>query len=108
MPSVYQEDSLQALLGLFLEGRGIALPEHCETKSASALSRFLNEYKWPTRQVIRAVRQAAIQQILSQPRLGRRPALQVILDLTTLEKVGKFKEFKHLIRCCRVRRYCLY
>lgn len=98
MPSVYQQDSLQALLGLFLEGQGVLLPEHCKTKSASALSRFLNEYKWPTRQVIRAVRQAAIQQILSQPRLGRRPTLQMILDLTTLEKVGKFKEFKDLIR----------
>ena len=42
--------------------------------------------------------QAALQQILSQPRVGRRPTLQVILDLTTLEKVGKFKEFEHLIR----------
>ncbi|WP_250126662.1 transposase [Chroococcidiopsis sp. CCMEE 29] len=98
MPSVYQQDSLQALLGLFLEGQGSPLPEHCKTKSASALSRFLNEYKWPTRQVIRAVRQAVLQQILSQPRVGRRPTLQVILDLTTVEKVGKFKEFKHLIR----------
>lgn len=98
MPSVYQQDSLQALLGLFLEGQGIPLPEHCETKSASALSRFLNEYKWPTRQLISAVRKAALQQILSYPQVGRRPRLQVILDLTTLEKVGKFKEFKDLIR----------
>ncbi len=89
MPSIYQQDSLQALLGLFLKGQGFPLPEHCKTKSASALSRFLNEYKWSTRQVIRAVRQAAQQQILSQPRIGRRPTLQVILDLTTLEKVGK-------------------
>jgi len=98
MPSIYQQVSLQALLGLFLEGQGTPLPEHCKTKSASALSRFLNEYKWSTRQVIRLVRKAALQQILSQPRVGRRPTLQVILDLTTLEKTGKFKEFKHLIR----------
>lgn len=98
MPSIHQQDSLQALLGLFLEGQGSCLPEHCKTKSASALSRFLKEYKWSTRQVIRAVRQAAIQQILSQPRLGRRPTLQVILDLTTLERAGKFEEFKDLIR----------
>ncbi len=55
-------------------------------------------YKWPTRQVIRTVRQAVLQQFLSQPRVGRRPTLQVILDLTTLEKTGKFKEFKDLIR----------
>ncbi|MBW4639022.1 MAG: transposase [Gloeocapsa sp. UFS-A4-WI-NPMV-4B04] len=98
MPSTYQQDSLQALLGLFLEGQGVSLPEHCQTKSASALSRFLNEYKWSTRQVIREVRKVALQQILSQPRIGRRPTLQVIIDLTTLEKAGKFKEFKHLIR----------
>jgi hypothetical protein len=98
MPSIYQQGSLQALLGLFLEGQGISLPEYCQTKSASALSRFLNQYKWPTRQLIKAVRKAALQQILSQPRAGRRPTLQVILDLTTLEKAGKFKEFKHLIR----------
>jgi hypothetical protein len=98
MPSIYQQDSLQALLGLFLEGQGSPLPEHCQTKSASALSRFLNEYNWSTRKVIRAVRKAALQQILSQSRLGRRPRLQVILDLTTLEKEGKFQEFKHLIR----------
>ncbi|MBV8884135.1 MAG: transposase [Chroococcidiopsidaceae cyanobacterium CP_BM_RX_35] len=98
MPSIYQQNSLQALLGLFLQGQGFPLPEHCQTKSASALSRFLNEYKWSTRQVIRAVRQTALQQILSQPRIGRRPTLQVILDLTTLEKAGKFKAFQHLIR----------
>lgn len=60
MPSTYQQDSLQALLGLFFAGQGILLPEHCQTKSASALSRFLNEYKWSTRQVVRAVRQAAL------------------------------------------------
>ena len=37
MPSIYQQDSLQALLGLFLEGQGVSLPEHCKTKSASAM-----------------------------------------------------------------------
>ena len=98
MPSKYQQDSLQALLGLFLEGQGFPLPEHCKTKSASALSRFLNEYQWSTRQVIKMVRQAILHQILSQPLVGRRPTLQIILDLTTLEKTGKFKEFKELIR----------
>ncbi len=48
--------------------------------------------------MIRAVRKAALQQILSYPQVGRKPTLQVILDLTTLEKAGKFKEFNHLIR----------
>jgi hypothetical protein len=36
MPSSYQQDSLQALLGLFLNGQEFPLPEHCQTKSASA------------------------------------------------------------------------
>jgi hypothetical protein len=98
MPTHYQQNSLQALLGLFLQATGSPLPEYCKTKSASALSRFLNEYQWSTRQVIRAVRSVVLQQILPQPRLGCRPTLQVIIDLTTLEKAGKFKQFKHLIR----------
>ncbi len=37
-------------------------------------------------------------EILSEQTLGRRPFLQVIIDLTTLEKVGKFKVFENLIR----------
>lgn len=36
-------------------------------------------------------RRMVLQQILSQPRVGRKPILQVIIDLTTLEKRGKFK-----------------
>ncbi len=92
------------MLGLFLEVQGIPLPEHCEITSASALSRFLNEYQWKTRQVIRAVRKAVLQQILSYPQVGRKPTLQVILDLITLEKAGKFKEFNYLIRIYSDRR----
>lgn len=83
MPTGYQQNSLQALLGLFLEATGSPLPEYCQCKSASALSRFLNEYQWSTRAVIKAVRSAAIGQISSQQKLGRRPMLQVIIDLTT-------------------------
>jgi len=98
MPSTYQRDSLQALLGLFLEAQGHPLPEHSKTKSASALSRFLNVYPWSTRRLIRSTRSFVLQQILSQPRQGRRPILQVIVDLTTLEKRGKFKLLEGLVR----------
>ena len=42
MPTKYQQDNLEAMLGLFLEAQGHPLPEHSKTKSASALSRFLN------------------------------------------------------------------
>ena len=98
MPSDYQEESLQALLGLFLEAQGNPLPPQSKIKSESAISRFLNQYLWSTRRVIRSVRQAALKVLLSQVSRGRRPTLELIVDLTTLEKVGQFKQFKDLIR----------
>ena len=97
MPTSYQRDSLQAMLGLFLEAQGHPLPQHSQTKSPSALSRFLNQYDWGTRQIIRAVRKAILKELLTYAPRGRRPWLQVIVDLTTLEKCGKFKAFEHLI-----------
>ena len=39
MPSQYQRDSLQALLGLFLEAQGHPLPQHSKVKSASTARR---------------------------------------------------------------------
>jgi len=56
MPSLYQQESLQALFGLFLAPVGPPLAQHCQLKSAGALSRFLNHYGWPTRKVIHRVR----------------------------------------------------
>lgn len=97
MPTHYQKQNLEAMFGLFLEAQGHPLPEHCQTKSASALSRFLNIQPWSTREMIRTVRDHAIKQVLSECPKGRKPCLQVIIDLTTLEKRGKFKEFEHLI-----------
>ena len=98
MPSQYQQRSLQAILGLFLEATGHSLPEHSQTVSGSAISRFLNQYNWSTRAVIRAIRADIVAQIKAERPPGRRPILQVILDMTTLEKVGKFKGLGKLIR----------
>lgn len=98
MPSQYQQRSLQALLGLFLDANGISVPAHAKTVSPSAISRFLNQYDWSTRHLIRAVRSVIVDQIIATNSMGRRPVLQVVLDLTTLEKVGKFKELGKLIR----------
>jgi hypothetical protein len=97
MPSQYQRDNLEAILGLFLEAQGHPLPQHSKTKSASALSRFLNIYSWSTRKLIYITRNYVLKKILSHCPQGRRPMLQVIIDLTTLEKCGKFKAFEHLI-----------
>jgi hypothetical protein len=97
MPSPYQMLSLQAILTMFWEPQRVALPEQCVLKSPAALSRFLNEYGWPTRAVIRATRKQIIKELLKYAPRGRRPHLQVIIDLTTLEKRGKFKAFAQLI-----------
>lgn len=53
------------------------------------MDRFLNVNPWSTRQVIRTALRAVLKQILSNCPRGRRPMLQVIIDLTTLEKRGK-------------------
>lgn len=97
MPTQYQKENLEAMLGLFLEAQGNPLPEHSKIKSASALSRFLNINPWSTRNIIRAIRNHALEQVFSESLRGSKPFLQVIIDLTTLEKCGKFKEYEHLV-----------
>ena len=95
MPSVYQQASLQAMLALFLDQQGHALPDHTSVKSASSLSRFLNHYRWPTRRVIRMTRQAVLNQWAAHPPHPGIP-LRVLIDLTTLPKTGKFKQLSNL------------
>ncbi|MBE9033540.1 transposase [filamentous cyanobacterium LEGE 11480] len=97
LPTDYQRDSLQTLLGLFLEAEGHPLPQSSQLKSPAALSRFLNRYAWPTRQLIRTIRRAILIQLMQYAPQGRRPWLQVIVDLTTLEKRGKFAAFGDLL-----------
>lgn len=97
MPSGYQRRSLEVLLSLFLEATGKPLPAYSELKSGSALSCFLNHYRWPVRQVIRTLRQAALERLLAPRRRGRRPILEVVIDLTCLEKAGRFKGLDALI-----------
>lgn len=53
MPSRYQRETMEAVLGLFLEGKGKPLPTYSQVKSESAISRFFNKYNWSTRAVIR-------------------------------------------------------
>jgi hypothetical protein len=90
MPSAYQKASLKALLGLFLDAQGHALPAHTLVKSPSSLSRFLNRYTWSTRRVIRTTREAILQQIFTHLPHAR-IAIRILIDLTTLEKSGKFE-----------------
>jgi Transposase DDE domain len=94
MPSVYQKASLNALLALLLEAQGHPLPQHTQVKSPSSLSRFLNRYAWSTRAVIRSTRQAILQQVKANPPQKNIP-LRVIIDLTSLEKCGRFLHLSH-------------
>lgn len=89
MPSVYQKASLNAMFGLFLKAQGHPYPHQTPVKSSSSLSRFLNHYTWSTRRVICTTRQAVFQQIKHHPPHPSRP-LRVLIDLTSLEKCGKF------------------
>ena len=89
MPSVYQKASLKAVLGLFLEAQGHALPDHTQIKSASSVSRFFNRYQWSTRQVIRTTRQAVLDQLKTHPVRKDLP-IRLLIDLSTLKKTGKF------------------
>jgi hypothetical protein len=89
MPSPYQILSLQAVFTMFWEFQRVALPEQSLLKFPAALSRFFNEYGLPTRSVIRATRKQVLKELLKYAPRGKRPHLQVIIDLTTLEKRGK-------------------
>jgi hypothetical protein len=104
MPSVHQQASLKAMLALFLQARGMALPEHAQRKSASALSRFLNLYGWPTRAVIQTLRRHVLQRLLERRKAGRKPILRAIVDLSALEKSGKFEGLGGLVRVLNKKR----
>lgn len=97
MPTQYQKDNLEAMLGLFLEAQGHPLPQYSQTKSASALSRFLNQYRWSTRDVIRTVRHCVLQQVLSFCPKGRRPCLQVIIDVVMVLTSTGLTQLSHAI-----------
>jgi hypothetical protein len=89
-----------ALIAAFLEADGNPRPEHAPIKSPSAFSRFLNQYHWNARAIVRIIRTAIIVQLwaASAQRKGRRPILELILDLTTLEKTGAFPNLEiHLL-----------
>ncbi len=85
--------SFRAMLALFLKGDGCPYPRYANSKSPSALSRFLNHYPWNARALIRSTRQTALESLFHhlRQRRGRRPTLLVMIDLTPLEKTGRFQ-----------------
>lgn len=92
MPTVHQKRAFQALILAFLTPTSSTLPDHNPLASASSLSRFLNHYAWPTRQLLRLTRETLTTWLLSSPARGKRPTLRVLVDLTCLEKTGRFAQ----------------
>ena len=92
--SPHQRANFRTLLSLFLRGNGQPYLRHSHGKSASALSRFLNHYDYSSSSLIRLSRATAVNSLLAhvQQRRGRRPKLLVMIDLTTLEKTGRFAQ----------------
>jgi Transposase DDE domain len=85
---------LRVATNAYLGANGNPRPEHADGASASSLSRFLNEYNWNLRGLIRILRQNINRQLLnlSAQKRSRKHVLKVMLDLTSLEKTGEFPE----------------
>lgn len=99
MPSGHLCASLQCLLALFLEAQRSRASD-AVTKSEAALSRFLNRYGWSTMRAMQTTRQQCkrlIESYLKSHR-GRLPIVYAVVDLTCLEKTGKYKQLQELVR----------
>ena len=77
--------------GCFWKLKGIPYRNIPKSNQRVRYRRFLNHYSWSTRAVIRSTRQAVLQQI-AQHRPRKDLPLRVLIDLTSLEKTGKFSE----------------
>jgi len=88
----YQRQNFQAMLASRLYCGGQPLSGNY-WKSAAALSRFLTHTDWPMQQMVNRVRQQLLDCLLLPRSRGRPPLLQVIVDLTSLPKTGKFIAF---------------
>jgi Transposase DDE domain len=87
------QTSFDTLLHAFLNADGNPRPQTATAKSSSALSRMLNRYALPALALLRqsrAIIQQRLQTIVPNSQ-KRRPSLELIIDLTTLEKTGAFQ-----------------
>ena len=65
--------TLESIFSLLLCGQGNSVLYHCQTKSESAISHFLNNFKWSTRSLIRTVHSFLLHLIFSEVKRGRKP-----------------------------------
>ena len=87
-------ETFEVIMNLFLTGRGQPLPQLATVKSPSAISRFLNHYQWNVRQIIRIMRQHVITEFqrYRQTPKGRNCKVELIVDMTSLLKEGRFEQ----------------
>ena len=81
-----------AFLDLLLDGSGKALPERATIKSRVAISRFSKYASWDTRKLYRMLPMPALHTVQSWHRQHSQHCsrLELLVDLTSLEKTGKF------------------
>ena len=87
------QNSFDTQLHAFLKADGNPRPQTANAKSSSAISRMLNQYALPALALLRESR-AIIQKRLQTTVLNsckRRPVLELMIDMTTLEKTGVFE-----------------
>lgn len=87
-------DTLEVVCCCFLEAFGLSRLNTAQAKSPSAISRFLNEYDWSTRKLIRVMREHALSVFhdFLFRRRGRPPMIELIVDTTSIAKEGEFAE----------------
>jgi hypothetical protein len=85
--------SFDTAMAGFLKADGNPRPEQVVAKSGASLSRMYNCYDFPVLAFIRTIRQAIEKRIWAYYNSikKRRPVLELILDMTTLEKTGEFE-----------------
>lgn len=87
--SPYQQRSLEAALGLFLDLKTKTALHRAHTVSASALSRLLNVYEWDTAACWATLQQAQWDALLLAARRNHQPRLRLCVDLTSVPKTGR-------------------
>ncbi|PTA66744.1 transposase [Deinococcus arcticus] len=87
-------ESFEVFLDLLLDGSGRPLPARATVKSPAAISRFLNHAHWDLRSLCRFMRQAALELFNDTWKHAphHRPRVEFLVDLTSLEKAGKFTD----------------
>ncbi len=87
--SPYQQRSLEAALGVFLDLKTKTALHRADMVSASALSRLLNVYEWDTAECWATLVQTQWDALLLAARRKHHPRLRLCVDLTSVPKTGR-------------------